>query len=40
MVATPVVCGAAIKAFIAKIWALLNGYYFSKVAVKIAHFKS
>ena len=38
---TPVVCGAAIKTFIAKIWTLLNGNYFSKVAVmKIVHFKS
>ena len=35
------VCGAAIKTFIAKIWTLLNGNYFSKVAVmKIVHFKS
>ena len=30
--------GAAIKTFIAKIWALLNGYYFSKATVKIVHF--
>ena len=35
MVAIPVVCGAAIKTFIAKIWTLLNGYYFLKAAVKI-----
>ena len=40
MVAIPVVCGAAIKTFIAKIWTLLNGYYFSKAAGKIVHFKS
>ena len=30
---------AAIKASIAKTWTLMNGYYFSKAALKIVHFK-
>ena len=36
----PVVCAAVIKTFISKIWTLLNGYYFSKLAVKIVLFKN
>ena len=36
----PVVCGAATNTFIAKTYILLNGYYFSKAAVKIVYFKS
>ena len=30
-----VLCGAAIKNSIAKIWTLLNGYHLSKAAAKI-----